>query len=171
MSRVEIAEANDIPSRVRRAIAAIRQLKNRQFIGGDSVVFYQKDTGNTYDWSGTLPPSPQAANSALKALRVTAIAKRQNVLFGDLIAELYVNNMNARHTVIDYINEINNNLTYFSIQSERMPVTPSQTNRAVWNVYIGAGDPTGSGRPTNTCFMKAYVIANDDVTVTVESIN
>jgi hypothetical protein len=171
MSRFDIFESQDIAGRIAAAKKAMQEIKNKQFIGTDSVLFYQQDTGNAYDWTGTLPTSPQASYVGTKILKVTAIAKKQNVLFADLISELYKDNMTVRHTVVDYINEFVPGGKYFSIFSYKDPVPPSQTNKIVWTVVTTGGDFDGVTKPTNTCFNKFYVVANDEVDITIVQVN
>ncbi len=171
-TRIDIAESQNLQNRVAAALKAMRELKQAQFIGSDSVRFYKKDSGNTYDWGGVPPQSPQAAYVSTKILRVTATALTQNVLFADLIAEQRINSPTAaRHTILDYINEIYANTTYFSISSYPDAQMPGQENIQSWTVVLNGGDPAGISRPLNNQYMKAYVVANDDVQIAVTELN
>lgn len=171
-SRVSLLEADGLAQRVSAAQQTIRELKQQQFIGSDSIRFYQKDSGAAYDWAGQLPTSPQAAYVGTKILRITATAVNQNVLFADIIAELRVNsNANPRHTVIDYVNEIYAGADSFSIDHYDDPQEPDETNKVSWTVVVSASDWDGIAKPTNTCYVKVYVVANDDVTIAVAELN
>lgn len=170
--RTYLLHADEIDQRIRAMRAIMDEFKKPQFIGSDSIRFYRKDSGNAYDWSGVPPASPQAAYVSTKILRVTATALTQNVLFADLIAELRLNsNSNPRHTVVDYVEEIYLNVDYWSISQYADAQEPGSENVQSWTVVISGGDPDGVARPTNTAFMKAYVVANDDVSINVTSLN
>lgn len=170
--RINIANRQDLQNRVAAAIKDMRELKQSQFIGSDSVLFYKKDSGNTYDWGGIPPQSPQAAYVSTKILRVTATALTQNVLFADLIAEQRINSPTAeRHTIFNYIDEIYYFTDYFSISTYADAQEPGDENIQSWTVVLNAGDPDGIARPLNLQYMKAYVIANDDVQIAVTELN
>lgn len=170
--RTNLLHSDEVANRIKAMRQIMDGFKKPQFIGSDSIRFYKKDSGNAYDWSGVPPQSPQAAYVSTKVLRVTATALTQNVLFADLIAELRINsNSNPRHTVIDYINEIYTNVDYWSINQYDDAQEPGSENVQSWTVVISGGDPDGVARPTNTVFMKAYVVANDDVQISVTELN
>lgn len=170
--RLDIAKAQDLQDRVAAAMQAMRELKQQQFIGSDSIRFYKKDSGAVYDWGGIPPQSPQAAYVSTKILRVTATALTQNVLFADLIAEQRINSSTAaRHTIIDYINELYANVNYFSINHYADAQEVGSENVQSWTVVLNAGDPAGLSRPLNLQYMKAYVVANDDVQIAVTELN
>lgn len=170
--RTYLLHTDEVDQRMKAIRAAMDDLKKPQFIGSDSIRFYKKDNGLAYDWSGVPPQSPQAAYVSTKVLRVTATALTQNVLFADLIAELRLNSAGAaRHTVIDYINEIYTNADYWSIDHYADAQEPGSENVQSWTVVISGGDPDGVARPTNTAFLKCYVVANDDVQIAVTELN
>lgn len=170
--RTDLLNQGDISHRIKTMRATMDAIKKPQFIGSDSIRFYKKDSGASYDWSGVPPQSPQASYVSTKILRVTATALTQNVLFADLIAELRLNSAGAaRHTVIDYINEIYTNADYWQIFQYPDAQEPGDENIQSWTVVISGGDPDGVARPMNTVFMKAYVVANDDVQINVTSLN
>lgn len=171
-TRLDIADSQNLENRVALAMQAMRELKQAQYIGTDSIRFYKKDSGNQYDWGGVPPQSPQAAYVSTKILRVTATALTQNVLFADLIAEQRINSPTAaRHTVLDYIDEIYANVNYFSISQYADAQMPGEENKQSWTVVLNAGDPNGVSRPLNTQYMKAYVVANDDVQIAITELN
>lgn len=171
--RIDLANRQDLQNRVAAAIKDMRELKQSQFIGTDSVLFYKKDSGNLYDWGGVPPQSPQAAYVSTKILRVTATALTQNVLFADLIAEQRINSPTAaRHTIFDYIDEIYLlTVPYFSIFSYPDAQEPGEENIQSWTVVLNGGDGAGVSRPLNNQYMKAYVIANDDVQIAITELN
>lgn len=170
--RLDIAESQNLQNRVAAGLKAMRELKQSQFIGRDSVRFYKRDSGNTYDWGGVPPQSPQAAYVSTKIIRITATARTQNVLFADLIAEHRINSPTApRHTIFNYIDEIYYNTTYFSCSAYPDAQMPGQENIQSWTVGLNGGDPAGVSRPLNLQYLKAYVVANDDVDITVTELN
>lgn len=171
-NRLQLADSQNLDRRVAAAMKAMRELKQAQFIGGDSIRFYKKDSGNVYDWGGTPPQSPQAAYVSTKVIRITATALTQNVLFADLIAEHRINSPTAaRHTILNYIDEIYFNQTYFNCFKYADAQEPGKENIQSWTVSFSGGDPAGISRPFNLQFIKAYVIANDDVQISVTELN
>ncbi|MFA5172585.1 MAG: hypothetical protein WC426_13570 [Sulfuriferula sp.] len=170
--RIDLLNADSLEQRVAAAMKTMQQFKQSQFIGSDSIRFYKKDSGLPYDWSGVPPASPQAAYVSTKILRVKATALTQNVLFADLIAEMRVNsNSNPRHTVIDYNTEIYLGQDYFSISQYPDAQEVGNENISSWTVVLNGGDWDGISRPLNTLFAKFYVVANDDVQITVQELN
>lgn len=170
--RTYLLHSDEIDQRIKAMRSAMDDFKKSQFIGSDSIRFYKKDSGDPYDWSGVPPASPQASYVSTKVLRVTATALTQNVLFADLIAELRIDsNSNPRHTVIDYINEIYAGVDYWSITQYADAQDPGDENVQSWTVVISGGDWDGISRPMNTVFMKAYVVANDDVEIAITELN
>lgn len=170
--RLDIAASDNLENRVAMAMKAMRELKQSQFIGGDSIRFYKKDSGAVYDWGGVPPQSPQSSGNSTKVLRVKATALTQNVLFADLIFEQRINSPTAaRHTIFNYIDEIAANTIYFNSFAYPDAQMPGQENICSWTVVLDGGNPTGGGRPLNNQYLKAYVVANDDVQIAVTELN
>src|SRR5438067_550708 len=138
-----------------------QQIKNPQPIGGDSLNFYQSDSGATYDWSGLLPLS---GSSGLKILLVEAQAITQETLFADLIYELYVGSSTNRYTSQNYLSDLKAGGTGFLMYKIPQPLDINHKNKARFGIAI-AGDTT------TTCYAKFYVVANDQVTITVTAKN
>lgn len=171
-SRVEILNQPNLETRVANAIKDMRELKQSQFIGSDSIRFYKIDTADPYDWSGVPPESPQSAYTGLKNLRFTATALTQNVLFADLIVEMWVDSMsNPQYTVIDYIDGIYDEVNFFNFRLYEDAQLPGDENIQSWTVQVYSNDYDGTSLPTNTIFIKVYVVANDDVDITVTELN
>jgi len=171
-TRLEIADSQNLQNRIATAMQQMRELKQGQFIGGDSIRFYKKSTNNVYDWGGVPPQSPQASYVSTKIIRITATALTQNVLFADLIAEHRINSPTAaRHTILNYIDEIYANTTYFNIFVYADAQEPGKENVQSWTVSFSGGDPAVVSRPLNNQYVKAYVMANDDVQISVTELN
>lgn len=171
-NRLQLSNSANLESRVATAMKAMRELKQAQYIGGDSIRFYKKDSGLPYDWSGVPPASPQAAYVSTKILRVTATALTQNVLFADLISEMRVDsNSNPRYTILDYINALYAAQDYFYSFTYPDAQEPGDENIQSWTVVLNGGDYDGVSRPLNTLFFKAYVVANDDVAIQITELN
>lgn len=171
-SIIAISEENNLERRVADAIKGVQELKHAQHIGSDSIRFYKKDSGLPYDWSGVPPESSQVAYVSTKILRVTATALTQNVLFADLIAEMRIDSdSNPRHTVIDYIDEIYASEDTFNLVKYPDIQELGDENQQSWTVILNGSDYDGISRPMNTFFMKAYVVANDDVEIVVTELN
>lgn len=171
--RIDIAASQDLQHRVAAAQKAMRELKQAQFIGTDSIRFYKKDSGNVYDWGGIPPQSPQVSYASTKILRVTATALTQNVLFADLIAEQRINSPTAaRHTILDYIDELDSGVgSSFSIRHYDDNQEPGAENIQSWTVVMDGTDFAGISRPLNLQYFKAYVVANDDVEIAITELN
>lgn len=171
-TRIDISDDKNLQNRVAAALRTMRELKKLQFIGTDSIRFYKTDTGDVYDWGGIPPVSTHTPYISTKILRVTAVAVRQNVLFADLIPEQRIDDPNnGRHTILDYINEIYANINYFNIEHYANAQMPGEENKQSWTVVLNGGDSLGLSRPLNNQYMKAYVIANDDVTISIQELN
>lgn len=171
-TRLQIAAGDNLENRVAKAMAQMRELKQMQFIGSDSIKFYEKDSGNVFDWGGTPPQSPQSFGNSTKILRVTATALTQNVLFADLIFEHRINSATApKHTIFDYIDEVYAGTIYFDSFAYADAQIPGRENVQSWTVVLDGGNPTGGGRPLNLQYMKAYVVANDDVQIATTELN
>lgn len=171
-NRVNIYESDDIQNRVSAAMRAMRELKQVQYIGSDSIRFYKRDSGNAFDWSGIPPQSPQASSSSTKVLRVTAVARTQNVLFADIIVEQRLDSPTAvAHTIINYIDEIYTGVNAFNKFSYADAQEPGDENIQSWTVVLDANNPNGTPRPMNAQYMKCYVVANDEVDITVAELN
>lgn len=156
-------DENSIDNTIRQLRHDVDGLKGTQFIGGDSLQFYQSDTGNAYDWSGTLPANP-APGVGVKILLVEAVAQVQPVLFADIIFELYVGSLSNRYTPRDYLAAVEAASTGFQIYKVPYPLLVADKNKARWGIGI-------SGDLVTTCYAKFYVVANDSVAITVTAIN
>lgn len=171
-SRLGISEQNNLENRVASAMKTMQELKQAQLIGSDSIRFYKRDTGNVYDWAGVPPVSPQAAYTGTKNLRVTATALTQNVLFADIIVEMWIDSMsNPRYTDLDYIEDIYNEQNYFHYYTFEDAQMPGEENVQSWTIPVNSYDYDGTSLPTNTIFIKVYVVANDDVTIEITELN
>jgi hypothetical protein len=164
-NRINNAADQQIANIIATAAKQTQDLKNAQPIGGDSLTFYQSDSGNTYDWSGTLPASPVDPTSGQKILVVGATAINQNVLFADFIYELYVGASTTPYTFQDYLNDISSSHTGFVVNAIiPQPLNINQQNKAAIGLSL-------IGDKTTTCHMKFYIVANDQVTISVTEKN
>lgn len=172
INRLDILSEPNLDRRVSKAIDDMEQLKQAQRIGSDSVRFYKKDTGDPYDWSGVPPESPQTAYTGVKNLRITATALTQNVLFADLIVEMWVDSMsNPQYTIFDYIDGLYNEINFFNFIIYEDPQMPGDENKQSWTVSVYSNDWDGVSLPTNTIFIKVYAVANDDVLIDITELN
>lgn len=163
-NRLISARGDQIVGGVVEAKRAMEELKTRQIIGGDSLAFYQSDSGAAYDWSGLLPESPPAPTTGHKILVVEAAAATQETLFADLIFELYVGSMSNRWTVRDYLAAIDASTPAFLIFQIPQPLDVDTRNIARFGIAI-------MGDKTTTCFAKFYVVANDTVVISITEKN
>lgn len=144
---------------------SLNELKSApQYVGGSSLQFFQSDSGASYDWTGTLPASPLAPATGTKILRVTATATTMANLFGDLIGYLYKGNMSTWYRPSNYLADLKVGTTPFSISVQEEVLDLSNRNKKQWTVVI-------TGNKVTTCFVKLYVVANDEVTLTITEVN
>lgn len=161
--RIQDATGQGVITDIVTAVKQSQQMKGVQPIGGDSLVFYQSDSGLSYDWTGTLPVSG-GVSTGEKILLVEVQAITQNVLFADLIYELYVGTSTNRYTAQNYLADIKLGHTGFIMNLIPQPLKISYQNRARFGITI-------QGDTTTTCFAKFYAVANDQVSITVTAKN
>lgn len=113
-----------------------------QYSGGHNLVYKQSDTGSTYDWTGTISGLNQSFN-------VTATGSTATALLGDLVWYVWVNGV--RTMLSGY--------TLFSIY----PLPHASDGVNVLNWYVHMGYPNN----TDVIGIKAYVLATDNVTISV----
>lgn len=170
-TRTQLYESQNLQNRVAAAMQTMLEFKQKQFIGGDSLRFYKKDSGLVYDWGGVPPASPQASSVSTKVLRIKATALTQNVLFADLISEMRVDSPTAiRYTILNYIDAIYADQNYFTNYFYPDAQESGYSNIQSWTVVVGGGSQSSS-RPLNLIYFKGYVVANDDVQITVTELN
>lgn len=136
------------------------KLKTAQFTGTEAVQFFLNANSPAYDWSGTLPASPEAPATGTQALLITAQTTTQEYGVADAIVELYVGSMSNRYTYANYLADVKAAHTPFSISVYSLAGPASSPNISTWKVFI-------EGNKTSTCYVKVYLVANDDVTLTV----
>lgn len=158
--RLDLLNTRETIMLIKETIQYAIKAKAAQLTGGDSIQFYQSDSGNFRDWSGVLPQSQQAPDTGFKALFVTATATKQEVLMSDLIIEMYVGSSTNRY---DRKRQRQSYLTgppTFDYRVYRVPLTYADRNKQRWLLTV-------SGDKTTTVWFKFYVVANDTVTIGV----
>lgn len=164
MNPVDVVHQDPEASLIAELRADLDELSSRQIIGGASLSFYQSESGDQYDWDGTLPESPSDPSTGHKVLRVEAVAEKQNVLFADIIFELYVGSLTTRYTIRDYLEDIEAFAVGFRIMRIPQPLSVEETNTARFGIAI-------LGDKTTHCYAKFYVVANDTVSLSVTELN
>lgn len=158
--RQDLLPENNLEQTLTELEKVADELKGRQFVSGDSLQFSVSSTPATYDWSGLLPASPMSVGVGTKIITIYAEAENMEVLYGDIMVELYV--AGARYTPAEYLAQVkvNVNAVYFRSNTYPLPLGIAQKNTIAGRVYI-------TGDQTTTCAIKAYVTASDDVTITI----
>lgn len=163
MSRLDDLPENHLFTTLSETEKLANELKNRQLVSGGNVRFYMSDSGDQYDYEGTLEQGPQAFGYGGRFFRVTATAKNMDNLFADIILEVY-NGAGQRYTVSDYLNAIQNGGVQISALQYEEPSDPADSNKRVW--VVGANGTTNAAVK-----YKWYVVASDEVTITKEMLN
>jgi hypothetical protein len=161
--RIQDATGLSTLNNIVTAAKQTQQMKSAQPIGGDSLIFYQSDSGLSYDWSGTLPASG-GPSTGTKILLVEVQAVTQKVLFADLIYDLYVGSSTNRYTVQDYLSALESHSTGFIMNRIPQPLDINNQNKARFGISI-------DGDTTTTCYTKFYAVANDQINITVTEKN
>jgi hypothetical protein len=139
------------------------ELKNRQLVSGGNIRFFTNDSGNTYDWQGTLTAGGQFPGAGVRIFRVTATAVNMENLFADLILEIYDGAGNM-YTFKEYLLAINNGTQpqFYQVLQEE-PVDLADSNKKVWSVGL-------TGLAGQAAKFKVYVVASDEVTLNFVSV-
>lgn len=140
------------------------ELKSRQMVSGGNVRFFMSDSGNTYDWQGTLPAGGQYAGAGAKIFRVTATAQNMDNLFADLILAIYRGN-GVEWTFGDYLASIKNNTQPQLVRVfYEEPATIADSNKRTWVVGV-------TGMAGDAAKLKVWAVASDAVTLSFGVIN
>lgn len=153
MSRLAQVSGLKLTTLVGDAVKESRARKATQFIGSDSLNFYQSDSGNAYDWSGTLDPSPQAPGTGVHDFLVVATTNTTPVLLADLIVELYVGDSSNLYTINDCIDERLGGGVGFQVIRYEETININELNVARWGVLV-------TGDLATTIYVKFIVVAN-----------
>jgi hypothetical protein len=153
MSRVNLLPDNYVGSYLDRLEREVNELKSSlQLTGGSSLIYKQTDTGSTNDWSGTFTHGGGAV-AYYQHFLITATAQTQGVLLADLVWLVWVNgvpktlaNLASLYTIDPY------------------PKASNATNIQQWFVTVDWGNNT------DTIAVKAYILATDNVTLTVQAV-
>lgn len=164
MSRIDNLPENQLEQLLSEAEAAATELKNKQIISGGNVRFFTSDSGNQYDWQGTLPAGGQYAGAGSKILRVVATAQNMDNLFADIIFESYKGD-GTRWTFGDWQAAIKNNTQpQLSRVIYEEPTNLSNSKQRKWVCGI-------TGMAGDAAKMKFYIVASDQCDITFEVIN
>lgn len=156
--RVDELPENALAQMLNNTERMANELKNRQLVSGGNIRFFTSDSGNTYDWQGSLVAGGQFPGAGKKIFRVTATAKTMENLFADLILEIYRSN-GTPWTFADYYAAIKNNTEprFYRVLYEE-PVAIADSNKKVWSVGL-------TGLAGQEAKIKVYVVASDEVTL------
>ena len=153
---------DDLVRVVRNLLLAIDELKTTQLVGSSQIVAKPYTTTNSYDKQVNVVAPFQGAGSSFKSLKINVIPSgltSDNILISELIPDVRllngtrVSQWNSSNNQIDY------NQYYFVVK-----LNPEVTSQ---NTYF-----MGIVAPTNTTMrIKLKVVANSDLTFTIEELN
>lgn len=152
MNRVDLLPDNYVDTFLSQLETEADELKNSlQRTGGSSLIYKQSDTGATNDWSGILTHGGGAQPYFQKFL-ITAVASTQSVVLADLVWYIWVNG----------VQKTNFDANLYTLAS--LPKVSSTTNTQQWFVNVSWTNNT------DTIAVKAYILATDNVTITVQAL-
>lgn len=160
MSRVDDLPSNTIANIIKDLEAFVREVKGKQFIGLDSILYSQNDSGASYDWTGTLPQSPsEAAGIGSRGFMIESTADNDRYLFGDLVHEVYINSISPSNK-LSFDPSVFNSLNGVFFWDAPLLSDNGVTKRWIFILR---------GNTTSTYFAKFYTITSSpaDITVTL----
>jgi hypothetical protein len=138
------------------------ELKTRQPIGTNQIVFGAYENAGTYDWGGELTFPSQTPSQKGRGVLVTATAKNQENLIADLAIVISKSaTMTPEYTYKNYYTDAfggGSNPLRYQITSIPLPIADS--NKKQWQVFL-------VGNNGQFAYLKAQIIANDDVLIEV----
>lgn len=148
---------------VKDLIIVRNELKNTQFIGSNQMVMRTFELSGIYDWGGELTRPSQTPYQKGRGILVTAIAQNQDNLVADCVMMVSKNSsMSPLYTKTQEITDIYSGtagVLYAYI--DPLPFDIYQPKKKQWQIFL-VGD---NGQ---YAYVKVQVIANDDITLTVE---
>lgn len=156
---------NKIPTladRLKKTRIEIQALKNTQFMGQGSIQAYNNQTNSQFDGTGYATVPGQSFGTYSKVYSITATATTQNVLFGDLIFDLYIGSSDIPY---DYrTHYLDFPATYFDAYKFDVDVDAEERNIVKWGFVV-----TTNSNSTNL-YSKFYIIANDIVNIQIKEL-
>lgn len=164
MERLDNLPENALEQSIAELETLATELKGRQLVSGGNVRFYMSDSGNTYDWQGTLPAGGQFPGAGAKIYRVTATAQNMDNLFADLILEVY-DGSGVLWTGARYFAALiaNTQPQFYRVLYEE-PANIADSNKRKWVIGV-------TGLAGDAAKLKVYIVASDVCTLTFEVIN
>ncbi len=148
---------------VSKLLTSSSELKGRQFIGSNQIVFGTYETANTYDWGGELTYPSQTPSQKGRGVLITAIGREGSNLIADLAVVMSKDpSMSPEYTYANYFYDAfgggSNPLSLF-ISGVALPI--SQSHKKSWQLFM-------IGNNGQYAYVKPQVIANDKVTISVQ---
>jgi hypothetical protein len=138
------------------------ELKTRQPIGTNQIIFGTYENPGAYDWGGELTFPSQTPAQKGRGVLVTATAKNQENLIADIAVVMSKSaTMAPEYTYKDYYTAAflgGANPLSLNITAIPLPVTDSNKKR--WQLFM-------VGNNGQIAYIKAQIIANDDVDIQV----
>lgn len=153
---------DDMVRMLRNVLTAIDELKTAQPVGTNQIVAKPFAKPGAYDLQFTPTVPFQSAGSTFKVMRINVIPQNMpagNILISDVVADLRKLNGDRVSQWNFSTNQFDYSLRYFVEK-----VNPANAEQ---NTYV-----IGVIAPTNTTMrLKLHVVANADVTFTIEELN
>lgn len=147
---------------VSKLLTSSSELKGRQFIGSNQIVFGTYEMAGVYDWGGELTYPSQTPTQKGRGLLVTATGREGSNLIADLAVIMSKDpSMSPEYTYANYFYDAfggGSNPLSLSINGVALPTTQSHKKR--WQLFM-------IGNNGQYAYIKNQVIANDDVTIDV----
>lgn len=153
---------NDIVKDIARLMISSNELKTRQPIGSNQIVFQTVELAGTYDWGGELTLPSQTPAQKGRGVLITATAVNQENLIADVVVVMSKNaSMSPEYTQKMYLYDaFGGGSNPLSLQVNNVPLPVTQSNKKQWQIFM-------IGNNGQYAYIKAQIIANDDVIITV----
>lgn len=147
---------------ISRLMRSSNELKTRQPIGTNQIVFGAFQKPGTYDWGGELTHPSQTPDQKGRGVLVTATALNQENLIADIAVMISKNNtMVPEYTYKNYYTDaFGGGSNPLRLQITSIPLPIADSNKKQWQVFM-------VGNNGQFAYLKAQVIANDDVLIEV----
>ena len=148
---------------VARLMISSNELKTRQPIGSNQIVFGAYENVGTYDWGGELTLQSQTPSQKGRGVIVTATALNQDNLIADIAVVMSKNpSMTPEYTQKMYIYDaFGGGINPLSLNITSIPLPVTSGNKKQWQIFM-------IGNNGQYAYVKAQVIANDDISLVVE---
>lgn len=147
---------------VSKLLTSSSELKGRQFIGSNQIVFGTYETVDVYDWGGELTYPSQTPSQKGRGVLITATGREGSNLIADI--SVFMSKapaMTDEYTYADYFYDaFGGGSNPLSLQISGVALPTTQSHKKQWQLFM-------IGNNGQYAYVKAQIIANDDVTISV----